>query len=50
MFVTLAVRFNWTPEQVLGFDPHFLDELMSFLSAESDYLKIEQKRLKKEIG
>ena len=30
-----AVRFSWTPEQVNALDPHFLDELLAFQSAEA---------------
>ena len=30
-----AIRFNWTPEQVNGLDPHFVEELLAFQSAEA---------------
>jgi hypothetical protein len=32
----LAVRFQWTPEQVGALDPDFLIELIAYLDAESD--------------
>lgn len=34
--VSLALRFNWTPEQIGRFDPDYLEELIARLSAETD--------------
>ena len=35
LYVLCAIRFNWTPEQVNGLDPHFVEELLAFQSAEA---------------
>lgn len=45
MFVALAARFHWTPEQILDMTPDYLDELMSFLKAEGRKQELDLKRL-----
>lgn len=31
----MAAHYRWTPEQVNALDPHFLDELLAYLTAEA---------------
>jgi hypothetical protein len=42
--VTLAVKHNWTPEQVSRMDPHFVNELFMRHEAEADYQAAEAKK------
>lgn len=37
--IALALRFNWTPEQVGRMDPDFIDELAEALRAEAKHTK-----------
>lgn len=48
MFIALAARFYWTPEQILEMTPDFLDELTCYLNAEARKAEIDLKRLKKD--
>lgn len=34
LYVAMATRYRWTPEDVNALDPHFLDELLAFQRAE----------------
>jgi hypothetical protein len=33
----MAIQFKWTPEEVNRLDPHFVDELMARIEAESEH-------------
>lgn len=46
LFVDLAVRFNWTPEQIFKMDVLFVDELVMRLEAEAEH-EAEKERLAK---
>lgn len=35
LYVLMATRYQWTPEEVNALDPHFLEELMAFQAAEA---------------
>ncbi len=43
IYVNLAYRFNWTPEQVDALDPDFLDSLSARSEAESMNAKAKEK-------
>ena len=48
LLVTLAVKLQWTPAQIAEMDPHYLDELMAYFSAESQHAVDERKRQERE--
>ncbi|MBE2197531.1 MAG: hypothetical protein IAE79_02900 [Anaerolinea sp.] len=45
LFVTLAARFHWTPEQIMEMSPDYLDELSCYLKAEFRKLELDRRRL-----
>ena len=42
-YITLAVQYNWTPEQVNRMDPDFINEILTRLTAEWDAEKAKRK-------
>lgn len=36
LYVILAARFGWTPDEINRMDPDFVDELMAYLHAERE--------------
>lgn len=43
LYVMLAARYRWTPEQVNALDPHFLDELLAYHAAEARWEEEQRK-------
>ncbi len=43
LYVVLATRYQWTPEEVNNLDPHFLDELLAFQKAEERHNEKQRK-------
>lgn len=43
----LALRFNWTPQEINAMDPDFIDELAARLEAEGIQADKQRKRAKK---
>lgn len=43
LYVQMAMRFKWTPEQVNDLDPHYLQELLAYLAAEARHTEKERK-------
>jgi hypothetical protein len=41
--ILLAAKFNWTPEQICDMPPDYLDELICYISAESERASQRQK-------
>lgn len=35
LYVVMAVRYQWTPDEVDGLDPNFLDSLLAYQQAEA---------------
>lgn len=46
LYVILATRYRWTPEQVNALDPHFIDELLAYMAAEARHQEKEAKDAK----
>ena len=44
LHISLAVRFNWLPWQVNSLPEGFLEELLAYIKAESEYHVWEEKR------
>lgn len=44
LHVQLAIRFNWTPQQVNEMDPWFVQELTQFIVAEQKHQEWERKQ------
>lgn len=37
LYVLMAIRFKWTPEQVNDLTPDFIDELLAYQAAEAKH-------------
>jgi hypothetical protein len=48
VYVMLAERYHWTPEQVDRLDPDYIDELMIRISVEAEHQEIERKKQERE--
>ena len=43
LYVQMAMRFKWTPEQVNALDPQYLEELLAYLAANARHAEKERK-------
>jgi hypothetical protein len=43
LYVLFATRYRWTPEQVNALDPHYIEELLAYQSAEARHDEQKQK-------
>lgn len=43
LYVVMATRYRWTPEEVNALDPQFLEELLAFQRAEGRHNEKERK-------
>ena len=50
LFVTLAERYHWTPEQICRMDPDFLEEVTARIRAEAEAEKRKARRKHKHKG
>lgn len=46
--IALAIRHNWTPEQVGALPADFVDDLIVYYQAEKEHAEAEQKRAERE--
>ena len=44
LYVSLAVRYQWTPDQVDALDPDFIEQLLAYQEAEAEETKRQQAR------
>lgn len=50
LYVAMATRYRWTPEQVNALDPHFIDELLAFQAAEARHEEEARKDAERKKG
>ena len=43
LYVLMAIRFRWTPEQVNALAPDFIDELLAYQAAEAWHAEQQEK-------
>jgi hypothetical protein len=47
IYVTLADRYQWTPEQVDRMDPDFVDEMTAYMNAAVDHGNAELRKARR---